>query len=115
MAKNLIGREDNTFDGRIVSKGEFPSIEGAVKQLTGVTLPFSDLSRGGGLAGLLSNAAVVADGVGRRLPSPGPQPENALGGQVEVQPDRIRALRDRYLAMQSARGGQGRYINPAFQ
>jgi len=39
------------------TRGEVPSIEGSVKRLTGVTLPFADLSRGpGSLAG---NAAVI--------------------------------------------------------
>ena len=39
------------------TRGEVPSIEGSVKRLTGVTLPFVDLSRGpGSLAG---NAAVI--------------------------------------------------------
>jgi hypothetical protein len=39
------------------TRGEVPSIEGSVKRLTGVTLPFADLSRGPG--SLVSNAAVV--------------------------------------------------------
>lgn len=39
------------------TRGEVPSVEGAVKQLTGVTLPFADLSRGPG--SLVSNAAVI--------------------------------------------------------
>lgn len=66
-AKNWIGREDNSFDGMHVTNSTFPSIEGAVKSLTGVTLPFVDMTSGRGFAPLANNAAVALEGIGSRV------------------------------------------------
>jgi hypothetical protein len=115
MAKNWLGREDNTFDGMFVSKGEVPSIEGAVKSVTGVTLPFADMSRGGGAAGLLNNAAVMGEGVMRRLSQSGPQAESSMTPATPPSADRLMALRDEYLKNQRLRAGQGKSFNPSME
>jgi hypothetical protein len=115
MAKNWIGREDPFLDNERVVYGGFPSVEGAVQSLTGVALPFVDLSRGKGIAPLVSNAATVGEGVLRRLSSAPSMPpaENALMPQGPVQEDRIRQLRDAYLAEQRMAAGRGKAINPS--
>lgn len=117
MAKNWIGREDPFLDNERVVYGGFPSIEGSVQSLTGVTLPFVDLSRGRGFAPLFSNAATIADGVLRRLHSAPTMPtaENALRPQGPVQEDRIRQLRDAYLAEKRLAAGRGKAINPSME
>lgn len=115
MAKNFIGREDPFLDNNRVVYGGFPSIEGSVQSLTGVTLPFVDVSRGKGFAPLFSNALTVGDGVLRRLSSAPSMPaaENALRPQAPVSEDRIRQLRDAYLAEQRMAAGRGKSINPS--
>jgi hypothetical protein len=113
MAKNWLGREDNTFDGMFVSKGEVPSIEGAVKSVTGVTLPFVDATRG--KFAMLNNAAVMGEGVMRRLSQSGPQAENAMTPATPPSADRLMALRDEYLKNQRLRGGQGKSFNPSME
>ena len=119
MAKNWIGREDPLLDEAVV-KGEFPSIEGAVKAVTGVTLPFVDAAKGRGLAPLVNNAAVLAEGIGRRMrPHSMPQAENALVSQPQPSADRIRQLRDEYLRRSSAanasRAAQGKSFFPSME
>jgi hypothetical protein len=113
MAKNWLGREDNTFDGMLVSKGEVPSIEGAVKSVTGVTLPFVDATRGKFAA--LNNAAVMGEGVMRRLTQSGPQAESAMTPATPPSADRLMALRDEYLKNQRLRAGQGKSFNPSME
>lgn len=117
MAKNFIGREDPFLDNKLVVNGEFPSIEGVVQSLTGVTLPFVDVSRGRGLAPLVSNAAVLSEGVLRRLSSAPDMPPavNALQPQAPASEDRIRQLRDAYLADKRLAAGRGKAINPSFE
>lgn len=112
MGKNWIGREDNSFDGMVGSYGTFPSIEGAVQQMTGVTLPFADMSRGRG--SLLGNAAVLGEGMIRRMSGPEmPAAENALGQQPPASADKIRQLRDLYLSNQRAAAGRGKSFYPS--
>lgn len=112
MAKNFLGFEDNSFDGKIVHKAEFPSIEGAVHSLTGVRLPLADFSRGAG--SLASNAAVLGEGIPRLMGyAAGEQAENALAPQQPVPTDRIRALRDEYLKRKRLEAGQGKSFYPS--
>jgi len=107
MGKNWIGREDNTFDGQNVSYGTFPSVEGAVQQLTGVTLPFADMTRGKG--SLLTNAVVLGEGITRRMAQPAmPEAENALVPQPPASADKIRELRDLYMANRRASASRGK-------
>jgi hypothetical protein len=114
MGKNFIGREDNSFDGAILAKSEVPSVEGAVKALTGVTLPFVDMSRGGG--SLLNNAAVLGEGALRRLQKPAlPEAENALVVTPEPTADRIRSLRDEYLRSKNGWSGHGKPFHPRME
>jgi hypothetical protein len=112
MPKNWIGREDNSFDGMNVVQGTAPSIEGAVQSLTGVTLPFVDVTRGGGA--LLNNAVVIGEGVMRRSAQPQmPPAENALAAPQQSSADRIRELREMYLANQRAAAGRGKSFYPS--
>lgn len=112
MGKNWIGREDNSFDGMVGSYGTFPSIEGAVQQMTGVTLPFADMSRGKG--SLIGNAAVLAEGAMRRMSGPEmPPAENAMTPQPSASADKIRQLRDLYVANQRASAGRGKSFHPS--
>jgi len=116
MAKNFLGFEDNSYpDDAIVVKGEFPSIEGAVHSLSGVRLPFVDATRGVGA--LANNIAVLGEGIPRYMGyGDGPQPENALGTtKPQANPDRIRQLRDMYLANQRAAAGQGKSFYPSME
>ena len=116
MAKNRIGREDPFLDNRHVVYGGFPSIEGAVQSVTGVTLPFADVSRGKGLPTLASNAAVLAEGAARRLSGPAmPPAENALSEPPAPSAEKIRQLRDLYLANKRAAGGQGKAFYPSME
>lgn len=112
MAKNWIGREDNTFDGMVGSYGTFPSVEGAVQQLTGVTLPFVDLSRGSG--SLLGNAAVAAEGLLKRMPqSQFPEAEPVLQSPQSQSAERIRQLLDYSNAKKRLSAGQGKSFYPS--
>jgi hypothetical protein len=112
MAKNFLGFEDNSWDGRIVHKAEFPSIEGAVKGLTGYALPFIDASRGAG--SLLNNAVVFAEGIARRLPDDGfPDATNSLAPAQPVSEDRIRELIEMYGAKKRQSAAQGKSFYPS--
>lgn len=113
MGKNFIGREVRDDPG--VTYAAFPSIEGAVKQLTGVTLPFVDMARGGGLAGLVNNAAVLGEGITKRMSPPAPKAENAWTDAPPPSADRLRTLRDEYLKNQRLRAGQGKSFHPSME
>lgn len=101
MGKNLIGREDNSFDDEIVVRGTVPSIEDAVYGLTGVRMPLIDLSRGPG--SLLNNALVLGQEAEQRLSQMKPaMPEAtpALTAPPQDSADRIRQLMNQYVARQ---------------
>lgn len=112
MGKNWIGREDNTFDGQNVSYLAFPAAESAVQQMTGVNLPFLDMSRGKG--SLLTNAVVLGEGITRRMAQPAmPEAENALVPQPPASADKIRELRDLYMANRRASAARGKSFYPS--
>jgi hypothetical protein len=117
MGKNFLGYEDNSFpEDSIVTYGTVPSIESAIQQLTGVRVPLIDLTRGGGATA--NNAAVLASQLARYMPRESMMPEatpalNASG--AEASGDRIRQIRDRYLAKQEPAPVGVRPIYPSME